>query len=134
MNSAQRSLSSTLRQMCLFGFVGMTNTMLDIAAFTLLTQYLRIWAVTANVISFSLGAVSSYILNRHITFGMPHIRHGQAAEIARFALATAATLLISTISLALLIPIAGIMIAKFTSVLVSFGFSYTLQRKLVFRN
>ncbi|BBH20743.1 putative membrane protein YngA [Paenibacillus baekrokdamisoli] len=50
-----------------FGSVGLINTVVDIAVFTLLTT-LGVTAIVAQVISYSCGVLNSYYMNRSWTF------------------------------------------------------------------
>jgi putative flippase GtrA len=68
-----------------FGAVGMLNTVIDFLAFWALLDVMP--ALLANVLSFSLGATNSFVLNTLVTF------HDRRAEprlsprrAARFAL------------------------------------------------
>jgi putative flippase GtrA len=52
-----------------FGIVGVTNTLLTLAVYTLLLEVLRLYCVAASGIAFAVGTVNSFLLNRRWTFG-----------------------------------------------------------------
>lgn len=57
-----------VRQFTKFALVGTLNTLIDYAVFAGLVFAVNIHYLVANVISFSLAATNSYLLNRRWTF------------------------------------------------------------------
>jgi putative flippase GtrA len=51
-----------------FGIVGVSNTLLNFAVYTLLLKVFGVWYLAASAIGFSLGAVNGFLLNRRWTF------------------------------------------------------------------
>src|SRR5271155_1903151 len=51
-----------------FGIVGVSNTLLAFAVYTLLLKVFGVWYVAASGIGFALGAVNGFLLNRRWTF------------------------------------------------------------------
>lgn len=51
-----------------FAIVGVGNTLVDLAVFTLLAQFLEVNVYLAQVLGYSAGTLNSYILNRSWTF------------------------------------------------------------------
>jgi putative flippase GtrA len=51
-----------------FGIVGVSNTLLAFAVYTLLLKVFGVWYVAASGIGFAVGAVNGFLLNRRWTF------------------------------------------------------------------
>jgi putative flippase GtrA len=51
-----------------FGTVGVANTLLTFAVFTVLVKGFGVWYVAASAIGFLVGTVNSFLLNRRWTF------------------------------------------------------------------
>ncbi len=51
-----------------FGIVGVSNTLLSFAVYTLLLKAFGVWYVAASGIGFTVGAVNGFLLNRRWTF------------------------------------------------------------------
>lgn len=51
-----------------FGIVGVSNTLLFLAVYTLLLKGFGVWYLAASAIGFIVGAVNGFLLNRRWTF------------------------------------------------------------------
>src|SRR5689334_212170 len=51
-----------------FGIVGVTNTLLTFAVYTLLLKVFGVWYLAASAIGFVVGTINSFLLNRRWTF------------------------------------------------------------------
>ena len=51
-----------------FGIVGVSNTLLFFATYTLLLKVFGVWYIAASAIGFGVGAVNGFLLNRRWTF------------------------------------------------------------------
>jgi putative flippase GtrA len=51
-----------------FGVVGISNTLIAFAVYTLLLKGFGVWYIAASAIGFALGAVNGFLLNRRWTF------------------------------------------------------------------
>ena len=51
-----------------FGIVGVSNTLLTFAVYTLLLKVFGVWYLAASAIGFAVGAVNGFLLNRRWTF------------------------------------------------------------------
>ena len=51
-----------------FGIVGVSNTLIAFAVYTLLLKVFGVWYVAASGIGFAVGAVNGFLLNRRWTF------------------------------------------------------------------
>ena len=57
-----------LVQFVKFGIVGISNTLLTFAVYTLLLKVFGVWYLAASAIGFGVGTVNSFLLNRRWTF------------------------------------------------------------------
>jgi len=51
-----------------FGIIGVSNTLIAFAVYTLLLKGFGVWYLAASAIGFALGAVNGFLLNRRWTF------------------------------------------------------------------
>jgi len=129
-----------------FAVVGVLNTAVDFVAFNVLATLVGMPIIAANVASYSLGVINSYVWNRRWTFGdRPSER--RRAEFVRFIIANIAgaginTALVWTV-LALyhaFVPAAGptadspvtLAAAKALAIVGSMVFNYTVFHRWVF--
>jgi putative flippase GtrA len=63
-----RLSSPMLVQFVKFGIVGVSNTLLAFAIYTLLLKGFGVWYLAASAIGFVVGAVNGFLLNRRWTF------------------------------------------------------------------
>jgi putative flippase GtrA len=57
-----------LVQFVKFGTVGVSNTLLTFAVYTLLLKVFGVWYLAASAIGFAVGATNGFLLNRRWTF------------------------------------------------------------------
>ncbi len=57
-----------IMQFLKFGIVGISNTLLTFAVYTLLLKVFGVWYIAASGIGFAVGAVNGFLLNRKWTF------------------------------------------------------------------
>ena len=117
----------------MFASIGLGNTALDFAMFTALIALTPIAPLVANVFSFSLGAVNSFVLNSRITFRDRPMSLWAPQRVWRFAAVTLCALALSSAVLALLLTVLPPLPAKAGSVVVVFAASYLMNATLVFR-
>src|ERR1700730_14514548 len=63
-----RLRASVVIQFVKFGIVGVSNTLLTFAVYTLLLKVFDVWYLAASAIGFALGATNGFLLNRRWTF------------------------------------------------------------------
>jgi putative flippase GtrA len=66
--AALRTRLPVLVQFMKFGIVGVSNTLLTFAVYTLLLKVFSVWYLAASAIGFGVGAVNGFLLNRRWTF------------------------------------------------------------------
>lgn len=64
---SDKNLRSGFVQFLKFNAVGLLNTLIDFAIFTLLTSFGLVYTL-AQVISYSAGTANSFVLNKKVTF------------------------------------------------------------------
>jgi putative flippase GtrA len=64
----RRARAPLVIQFVKFGIVGISNTLLTFAVYTLLLKGFGVWYLAASAIGFSAGAVNGFLLNRRWTF------------------------------------------------------------------
>ena len=65
---ARRLAGPVVLQFVKFGIVGVSNTLIAFAVYTLLLKGFDVWYLAASAIGFILGAVNGFLLNRAWTF------------------------------------------------------------------
>src|ERR1700732_586025 len=65
---AARLRVPVLVQLVKFGIVGISNTLLTFAIYTLLLKVFGVWYLAASAIGFAVGATNGFLLNRRWTF------------------------------------------------------------------
>jgi len=65
---AGRLSAPTIIQFVKFGIVGVSNTLIAFAVYTVLLKVFGVWYVAASGIGFAVGAVNGFLLNRRWTF------------------------------------------------------------------
>src|SRR5271167_4809371 len=63
-----RFSASVIIQFLKFGIVGVSNTLIAFAVYTLLLKVFGVWYIAASAIGFTVGAVNGFLLNRRWTF------------------------------------------------------------------
>jgi putative flippase GtrA len=65
---ARRAVAPVVLQFVKFGIVGISNTLITFAVYTLLLKAFDVWYLAASAIGFILGATNGFLLNRAWTF------------------------------------------------------------------
>ena len=117
----------------LFALVGASSTAIDVALFWLLIELAQASPLLANAVSYSLGAVNSFLLNKFVTFRNRKTYRDSAEQLAMFVAVRLGCLATSSLVLALALPFMSSLAAKLVSVVVTFVIAYTLSSRLVFR-
>ena len=116
-----------------FAVVGLITTTLDLVIFSVLAVHTDIPAVAANVVSYSCGIATSFVLNRSWTFGIGHGSAGIERHTIRFLASNLTGLALSSILVALFVLALPDIAAKAVSVPLVFFWNYAVARFWVFR-
>lgn len=116
-----------------FGVIGVGNTLVDLAIFTVAYSVLALPLVLSNVLSW-LGAVScSYVMNTMITFRAESGRVLRRKDYFSFVASGILGMVATTITLVVLSNFMPVLYAKLLSILVSFVVNFTMSHFVVFR-
>lgn len=117
----------------LFALVGGVSTVIDVAVFWILLELAQAPALLANAVSYSVGAVNSFLLNKLVTFRHRQTSRSSAQQLAAFVVVRVVCLGVSSLALAVALPFMSSLAAKGVSVVVAFALAYALSSRLVFR-
>lgn len=127
-------LFAHLWKMCKFGAVGVLNTTIDMGLFWLLHVKLGIPFIIANLISYSVGMLNSFILNKRWTFVDTRDQGSIGRQLPTFLAINALSLGLSSLILWVCIEPMGAMTAKLLATAVSFLVNFWANRTFVFRS
>lgn len=114
-----------------FAIVGGGNTVLDVSLFTALVYGLSVGPILANIISYAIAMVSSYVFNAMWTFKKADAL-SDAAGFLRFAAFNLMGLFWSSLTIWALLDLAGSLGAKILSIAVTFVWNFATSRLFVF--
>jgi putative flippase GtrA len=115
-----------------FAFVGVANSLVDLAVFAALVSSDLTGAILANVISYSSGIICSYFLNLSWTFSdRRSLGHDR---FFHFLAVSFAAMVINTCALAVAKLFCSLFLAKLLATLVSCGCGYIFTSRFVFRS
>ena len=123
-----------LIKMVTFGLVGVGNTIVDLAVFTVAYKMLELPLIPANFTAWIVAVSCSYIMNTMITFRAESGRVLRSADYQRFLASGIVGVMATTTTIVILANYTSVLIAKLISVLVSFMVNFTLSHFLVFRS
>lgn len=116
-----------------FALVGVLNTIVDFAVFWTAATYLHWPLVPANVFAWLVAVTFSYVTNSFTTFGPESGRILRWRDYAAFAASGVAGMVSSTATLFALSFLLPVLVAKLSSILVSFAVNFSLSHFVVFR-
>jgi putative flippase GtrA len=121
-----------MRQFIKFNFVGLLNTVLDFAVFTLLT-WLGVYYILAQCLSYGVGMLNSYALNKYWTFAQKG--HLDPKQAIRFIVLNLGSLLLSLGLLAIFRDqwMVKVLVAKLLTTVITTLVNYAGNKLWVFR-
>ena len=123
-----------LTRVAKFATVGTINTAIDLSLFAVLTHVFRWDVIAANVVSYSSGVLSSFLMNKFWTFEDHTPLSSSVRPFLRFCLINLIGLLLSTTLVALLSRILPKITAKVVSVGGVFCWNYVMSKLWVYRS
>lgn len=120
------------RELVLFAGIGVLNTALDFAVFTLCVHGFGWPLVAANVAAWSVAVSFSYGMNGRWTFARSRTEILRVVPYARFALGNALSLVVATTALVLLSDHAPVSAAKLASMVLGFAINFVVGKYLTF--
>src|SRR6476660_2395745 len=131
--AARRSRTHVVLQFVKFGIVGISNTLLTFAVYTVLLKGFDVWYLAASAIGFAVGATNGFLLNRRWTF-RGHV--GDALTPVRWAIVQGAGLGLNLGLLYLLVHDAGLdeLLAQALATIVVTITTFLVNRAWTFRH
>ena len=123
----------TMTKMVSFGLIGLGNTVVDLAVFTLAYQVLGLPLVPANVMAWLVAVTCSYLMNTMITFRAESGRVLRGKDYFSFVASGVLGVIATTTTLVVLSNFIPVYAAKLASILVSFVVNFTMSNFVVFR-
>ena len=116
-----------------FNIVGVMNTSIDFVTFYILTTFISVNVVSAQIMAYSLGVINSYFMNRFWTFGVKG-EHNKK-QILLFILVNLLALSVSTVLIYFLVKVINqVMIAKVLVTVIVMIINYLGQKYIIFNN
>jgi putative flippase GtrA len=116
-----------------FGLVGILNTAIDIAVFTLLLATTTLSPVAANTISYCVGILNSFVCNKYWTFGDIQGQRPARVQLPIFIATNLVGLAVANLALVAASHAMPIAPAKLVSVLSGMAWNYWASRTFVYR-
>jgi len=123
----------TVSKIISFGVIGLGNTLIDLAIFTLAYQVLKLPLVPANVIAWLVAVSCSYVMNTMITFRAESGRVLRRKDYLSFVASGVLGVIATTTTLVALSHFMPVYAAKLLAILVSFVVNFTMSHFVVFR-
>ncbi|WP_095199438.1 GtrA family protein [Mesorhizobium carmichaelinearum] len=127
MSGTDQPRRSTGSKIVRFAIVGLVNTAIDLAGFFLLLK-LHVPPLPANVVSWSIAVVFSFVANGFWSFERNHAIRLHDAFLRFVSLGALISLGVSSLSLALFAGIAGVWPAKIGGVIVAAVLNFLAAR------
>lgn len=131
--SSARPSRPMVVKMFTFGLVGIVNTVVDLAMFTLAYTVFHLSLAPSNVLSWVVAVTGSYLMNTMITFRAESGRVIRASDYLRFVTSGVAGVIGTTTTLVILANFTSVLVAKLVATLVAFLINFTLSHFVVFR-
>jgi putative flippase GtrA len=126
-------LNPSALKMISFASIGLANTGVDLAAFTLTYRILELPLVPSNVVAWLVAVSGSYVMNTMITFRAESGRVLRQRDYLSFAASGILGVIATTTTLVILSNYVPVFTAKLISILVSFAVNFTMSHFVVFR-
>lgn len=115
-----------------YALVGVLNTFTDVLIFSIALWWLGWNPYLANTTGFVVSVVQSYLINRRWTFGNTSAAPPSITQFLYFVSVSGLGLLVSNVTIYLVSPFSGFLIAKLMAVIVVFLITYNINRLLIF--
>jgi putative flippase GtrA len=126
------SMSNYMRKLFVYAAIGILNTGTDFLVFLIITEELDYHPLPANVISYSVGIVLSFIMNRRFTFRASTYNLDLRHQFVRFGVINLLSLAISTTLVILFSKLMTPPLAKIASVPFVLLWGFLAVRAFVF--
>jgi putative flippase GtrA len=120
-------------KMVSFGIIGLGNTVIDLAIFSLAYKVLGLPLVPANVLAWMVAVSGSYVMNTMITFRAESGRVLRRKDYFSFVASGILGVIATTTTLVVLSNFMPVLYAKLASILAGFVVNFTMSHFVVFR-
>lgn len=124
---------SRIREIARFSAVGVINTGIDLAVFSVAFYSLGLNLILANTIAYSAATINSYLMNKYWTFAGQSAPEVSTTEFTRFVLFNLGGLILSNVAVFIFASFVIPIVAKLGAVGVTFIWNYVTIRRFVFR-
>ena len=132
LNSAWHERAIALKALS-FAAVGVVNSAVDFALFSLGFYYLGLPIITANVVSWSVAVSGSYVMNSLTTFAHESGRNLRLSSYMHFVLSQMAGLVANTATVFLASHFMHVLVGKVLAIGASFLVNFSISHFIVFR-
>ena len=123
-----------IRKVATFGAIGVVNSAVDFGVFALGYQALKLPLIAANILSWTVAASGSYVMNSTITFAAESGGKLSPASYGKFLASGLIGLVANTVTVLALSYAMPVLIAKLFAIGVSFVVNFSLSHFIVFRS
>ncbi|MDB5654500.1 MAG: GtrA-like protein [Tardiphaga sp.] len=123
----------TVAKMISFGVIGVGNTVIDLAIFSLAYSVLAVPLVASNILAWLVAMSISYVMNTMITFRAESGRVLRRKDYLSFAASGILGVIATTATLVVLSHFMAVILAKLASILAGFVVNFTMTHFVVFR-
>ncbi|MDB5502447.1 MAG: GtrA-like protein [Tardiphaga sp.] len=120
-------------KMISFGVIGLGNTAIDLAVFSLAYSVLGLQLVPSNVLAWLVAVSCSYVMNTMITFRAESGRVLRRKDYFSFVASGVLGVIVTTTTLVVLSNFMPVLVAKLVAILASFAVNFTMSHFVVFR-
>ena len=122
-----------ISKMISFGAIGLGNTIIDLAVFTVAYQVLNLPLVPANVMAWLVAVSASYVMNTNFTFRAESGRVLRRKDYFSFVASGVLGVIATTTTLVVLSNFMPVIAAKLASIIAGFVVNFTMSHFVVFR-
>ena len=128
-----KRFGNALHQVCKYGIAGGIGACIDFGLYSLIISFTSINFLIANAISFSLGTLAVYYLQKNWTFQYQSEKN--AFLFTKFVSVVIVTYLLNNLILIICVEFLHMnpIIAKVVQIIISFIWGYTSNKKFVFK-
>lgn len=123
----------TIAKIISFGLIGVGNSLIDLAVFTLGYQVFSLPLLPANVLSWFVAVSCSYVMNTMITFRAESGRVLRRKDYVSFVASGILGMIANTAALLVLSNSIPVYAAKIASIFAAFIVNFTMSHFVVFR-
>jgi len=127
-------MHARLREIGRFVVVGLINTGIDLAVFSVAFYGLGLHLITANTLAYSIATINSYLMNKFWTFAGRSGSEVSKTEFTRFVLFNLGGLALSNMTVYVFAGFVRPIVAKLGAIGVTFVWNYLTIRRFVFRH